>query len=163
MIEVTVDSIRVSLMSEHRLIMLKEIDGERQLPIWIGPWMAEAIAIRLQDRSYPRPLTHDLLNNVINEMGGEITHIVVNDMRNDTYYACIAVSVNGQRMEFDSRPSDAIALAIRANATIYVEDEVMSQHGIIPTEDVIEDAEGEDLAAFREFVNNLDLDDLPIQ
>ncbi|MBE9507340.1 MAG: bifunctional nuclease family protein, partial [Chloroflexi bacterium] len=67
MIEVTVDSIRVSLMSEHRLIVLKEVNGERQLPIWIGPWMAEAIAIRLQNRPYPRPLTHDLLNNVISE------------------------------------------------------------------------------------------------
>jgi len=164
MIEVTVDSIRVSLMSEHRLIMLKEIDGERQLPIWIGPWMAEAIAIRLQNRSYPRPLTHDLLSNIITEMGGEVSHIVVNDMRNDTYYARINVNVNGQQLEFDSRPSDAIALAIRSGATIYVEDEVMAQHGIIPEANVVEEADGdEDLAAFREFVNSLDLDDLPIQ
>lgn len=163
MIEVTVDSIRVSLMSEHRLIVLKEINGERQLPIWIGPWMAEAIAIRLQNRPYPRPLTHDLLNNVISEMGGEISHIVVNDMRNDTYYACITVNVNGQQLEFDSRPSDAIALAIRANATIFVEDDIMAQHSIIPEANVIEDLDSEDLAVFREFVNNLDLDDLPIQ
>jgi len=162
MIEVIVDSIRVSLMSEHRLIMLKEVNGERQLPIWIGPWMAEAIAIRLQNRPYPRPLTHDLLNTIINEMGGEVSHIVVNEMRNDTYYARITINVNGQKLELDSRPSDAIALAIRANATIFVEDEVM-QHSITPEADIIEDIDGEELAAFREFVNNLDLDDLPIQ
>jgi bifunctional DNase/RNase len=162
MIEVIVDSIRVSLMSEHRLIMLKEVNGERQLPIWIGPWMAEAIAIRLQNRPYPRPLTHDLLNTIINEMGGEVSHIVVNEMRNDTYYARITINVNGQKLELDSRPSDAIALAIRANATIFVEDEVM-RHSITPEADIIEDVDGEELAAFREFVNNLDLDDLPIQ
>ena len=163
MIEVTVDSIRVSLMSEHRMITLKEIGSERYLAIWIGPYEAEAIALKLQNRQVARPLTHDLLNNVIAEMGGEISHIVVNDMRNDTYYARISVNLNGEQLEIDSRPSDAIALAVRANATIFVEEEVMSKAGITPESDVTENATEEELAAFREFVNNLDLDDLPIQ
>jgi bifunctional DNase/RNase len=163
MIEVTVDSIRVSLMAEHRVIMLKEIGAERYLPIWIGPYEAEAIAIRLQGRRTPRPLTHDLLNNTIAEMGGEVSYIVVNEMRNDTYYARIMVNLDGQQVEIDSRPSDAIALAVRASATIFVEEEVMAQAGITPETDVTEDVDAEELAAFRDFVNNLDLDDLPVQ
>lgn len=163
MIEVTVDSIRVSLMSEHRVIMLKEIGADRYLPIWIGPYEAEAIALRLQNRQVPRPLTHDLLNNVFTELGGEVSHIVVNDMRNDTYYALINVNLNGERLEIDSRPSDAIALAVRANATIFVEEDVMAEAGITPEEDITETATDEELTAFRDFVDNLDLDDLPLQ
>lgn len=164
MIEVTVDSIRVSLVAEYRVIMLKETSAERYLPIYIGPYEAEAIAIRLRGRRTPRPLTHDLLNNVIADMGGEVSHIVVNDMRNDTYYARIHVELDGQRLEIDSRPSDAIALAVRAGAAIFVEEEVMDKAGITPEADImVEGDDGEDLAAFREFVDNLDLDDLPIQ
>jgi bifunctional DNase/RNase len=163
MIEVKVDSIRASLMSEHRVIILKEIGTERYLPIWIGPYEAEAIAIRLQNREVARPLTHDLLNNAIAEMGGKISHIIVNDLRNDTFYARITVSLNGQQVEIDSRPSDAIALAVRASASIFVAEDVMAQAGITPEEDVIEGTEDEDLSAFRDFVDSLDLDDLPVQ
>jgi bifunctional DNase/RNase len=148
-------------MSEHRIIVLKEIGGERHLPIWIGPYEAEAIVMRLQDRDISRPLTHDLLNNVITEMGGEIVRVVVSEMRDDTYFARIVVDLNDRRLEIDSRPSDAIALAVRANAPIFVEEAVMAL-GIFPEADITEGAE-EDLSAFREFVNRLDLDDLPIQ
>ena len=80
MIEVKVDSIRASLMSEHRVVILKDLDAERYLPIWIGPYEAEAIALRLQNREVARPLTHDLLNNVITELGGEVSHIMVTDV-----------------------------------------------------------------------------------
>jgi bifunctional DNase/RNase len=163
MIEVTVDSIRVSLMSDQRVVTLKEIHAERYLPIWIGPFEAEAIAIRLQHRTFSRPLTHDLLSNVISKMGGKVAYIVVNDMRDSTYYARIIMDLNGQQVEIDSRPSDAIALAVRAGATIFVEEDVMKQAGITPEEDATEDAGEQDLAAFREFVDKLDLDDLPIQ
>lgn len=163
MIEVVVDSIRISLMSEHRVVMLKEVNADRYLPIWIGPYEAEAIALRLQNRQVARPLTHDLLKNVISDLGGEVSHIVVNDMRNDTYYARIAVNVQGRIVEIDSRPSDAIALAVRANATIYVEDEVMARAGITPETDISAAMDDEELAAFREFVDKLDLDDLPVQ
>jgi len=161
MVEVKVDSIQVSLMSDHRVILLKEIDSERLLPIFIGPYEAEAIAIRLREIELPRPLTHDLLNNTITEMGGQVSHITVNALRNDTFYAYITVNVNGRKLEIDSRPSDAIALAVRANAPIFVEEQVMAE-GIMPEADV-SDVDDEELAAFRDFVDTLDLDDMPLQ
>ncbi len=163
MIEVKVESIQISLMTEHRVVILKEIDSERLLPIWIGPYEAEAIHIRLRDIEVARPLTHDLLNNVIAELGGEISHITVNDLRNDTFYARITVNLNGRQLEIDSRPSDAIALAVRANVSIYVEEDVMAQAGIVPEVDITEDIGDEELSAFRDFVDSLDLDDLPLQ
>jgi bifunctional DNase/RNase len=161
MIQVKVESIQVSLMTEHRVILLKEIDAERILPIWIGPYEAEAIAIRLREIDVARPLTHDLLNNVIAELGGEVSHILVSGLHNDTFYARISVSVNGRQMEIDSRPSDAIALAVRVGVPIYVEEEVMEQAGIVPEADISEDMD--DLSAFSDFISGLDLDDLPLQ
>lgn len=161
MIEVEIDSIRVSLMSEHRVIVLKALDDELYLPIWIGPYEAEAIAIRLKDVDISRPLTHDLLNNVIGEMGGDISHILVNALRDDTFYALIAVNVDGKELEIDSRPSDAIALAVRAGAPIFVAESVMDQASITPEQDIAEESEEEeDLSAFRDFLEGLDLDDL---
>jgi len=161
MIEVEIDSIRVSLMSEHRVIVLKAIESELYLPIWIGPYEAEAIAIRLKNVDISRPLTHDLLNNVIGEMGGDISHILVNDLRDDTFYALITVNVNGTSLEIDSRPSDAIALAVRAGVPIFVAEDVLEQASITPEEDITEGAEDdEELSAFRDFVEGLDLDDL---
>ncbi|MDY7079405.1 MAG: bifunctional nuclease family protein [Chloroflexota bacterium] len=162
MIEVKIDSIRASLMSDHRVIILKDIHSERLLPIWIGRYEAEAIAIRLQDIPVPRPLTHDLLNNAIVEMGGDISHIIVNDLRNDTFYAHIVVDMDGRQVKIDSRPSDAIALAVRASATIFVEEGVMAQASIVPEADVTETDE-EGLSAFRDFIDTLNLDDLPLQ
>jgi len=163
MIEVTVDSIRASLMSEHRVITLKDVDAERYLPIWIGPYEADAITIRLRNIEVARPLTHDLLNNVITEMGGEVSHITVSDLRNDTFYARIAVNIDGRQVEIDSRPSDAIALAVRANIPIFVDENVMARAGITPEADITEGAGDEELSAFRDFVNSLNLDDLPLQ
>lgn len=162
MIKVKVESIQVSLMTEHRVVLLREVNGERLLPIWIGPYEAEAIALRLRDVELPRPLTHDLLTNVISELGGKVSHITVNDLRDNTFYAFITVNLNGQKLEIDSRPSDAIALAVRVNASIFVTEEVMAEAGIIPEADVTEGGDVE-LAAFREFVSTLDLDDLPLQ
>lgn len=163
MIEVKVDSIRASLMSEHRVVILKDLNAERYLPIWIGPYEAEAIALRLQNREVARPLTHDLLNNVIAELGGEVSHIRVTALRNDTFYSIITVSLNGGRLEIDSRPSDAIALAVRANVPIFVDEDVMAEAGIVPEQDVAEETEDEALSAFRDFIDALDLDDLPVQ
>lgn len=161
MIEVEIDSIRVSLMSEHRVIVLKALENELYLPIWIGPYEAEAIAIRLKNVDISRPLTHDLLNNVIGEMGGDISYILVSDLRDDTFYALINVDVNGTRLEIDSRPSDAIALAVRAGVPIFVAETVMERASITPETDIAEGAEDdEELSAFRDFVEGLDLDDL---
>jgi bifunctional DNase/RNase len=163
MVEVKIESIRASLMSEHRVVILKDVSSERLLPIWIGRCEAEAIAIRLQNIEISRPLTHDLLNNAIGEMGGKVAHITVNDLRNNTFYAQILVDLNGRSVKIDSRPSDAIALAVRANATIFVADHVMAEASIIPESDITEEMDDEELSAFRDFINTLDLDDLPVQ
>ena len=163
MVEVKVQSIQVSLMTEHRVILLKEIGSERVLPIWIGTHEAEAIAIRMRGVRVARPMTHDLLSDVIDGLGGKVSHITVNDLRDDTFYARITVQLDGHEVEIDSRPSDAIALAVRAEVPIYVEDSVMTQAGIVPDVDVSMEADDEDLRAFRAFIDSLDLDDLPLQ
>jgi bifunctional DNase/RNase len=159
MVEVKIDSIRVSLVSPQRLVILKDIDQERFLPIWIGPFEAEAITIKLQDVDVKRPLTHDLLNKLISELGGVISHVLVSDLREDTYFARIIVGVDGNTLEIDSRPSDAMALAVRAGVPIFVAEEVMEKASITPEDDQSE-GESEDLSAFRDFVNTLDMDDL---
>jgi bifunctional DNase/RNase len=165
MIEVQTDSILVSLMSDSRVVILKEIGVERFLAIWIGQFEAEAIAIHLRSVEIKRPMTHDLLKNVIGELGGEIAYVVVNELRNDTFYARIAVNVNRKLLEIDARSSDAVALAVRANVPIFVEDKVMEAAGQVPEEDLgeLETAEDGELSAFRDFLNKLDLDDLPLQ
>lgn len=169
MIEVKIDSIRVSLMSQHRVVVLKDVDTDRYLPIWIGPFEADAITIQLQGVQVARPLTHDLLKNIIDDMGAAISHIMVSELKNDTFYARIVMDINGKSMEIDARPSDAIALAVRVNAPLFVAEEVMEMASIVP-EKSLEDLELEDepmseeeeeqLAAFRDFINELDLDDL---
>src|SRR5437762_8254133 len=107
MIEVSIDSVKVSLVSQYRLVVLKESGTERYLPIWIGPFEAEAITLQMQGVEVPRPLTHDLLKKMITTLGGHVSHIVVTDLRQETFYANIVLDVNGKRMEIDSRPSDA--------------------------------------------------------
>ena len=131
MLEMVIDSIRVSLMNYQRVVILKEKDSDRYLPIWIGPAEADAIAVKLQDISVPRPLTHDLLRSVIDTLGAAISHILVSDLESDTFYAKITINVNGKSIEVDSRPSDAIALAVRAQAPIYVEEKVLEKAGIL--------------------------------
>ena len=173
MIEVTIDSIRVSLMSQHRIVVLKEEEGERFLPIWIGPFEADAITLQLQGMDAPRPLTHDLLKSVLESLGGQVTHILINGLEKNTYFARIILDSNGDTMEVDSRPSDAIALAVRVNAPIYVSEEVMDSAGLQPEEEMsltdeelvepqeeVVDRSQDDLGAFEDFVEGLDLDNL---
>ena len=114
MVEMTIDSIRVSITNYQRVIILREKNAERLLPIWIGPAEADSIAVKLQDVSVPRPLTHDLLENVISNLGAKIDHINVSKLSDDTFYANIILNVAGRMIDIDSRPSDAIALAVRA-------------------------------------------------
>lgn len=181
MLEMSIDSIRVSLMNYQRVVILKEKDADRYLPIWIGPSEADAIAVKLQDVSVPRPLTHDLLGNVIEAMGGVVKRIVVTDLQNDTFYAKIILefgdSTNGNSKEVDSRPSDAIALAVRTNVPIFVEEPVLEKAGVQldketgkPVVGDAQDAKGENkppgadelrgMSAFTDFVEGLDLGDL---
>lgn len=162
MIEVVIDSIRISLISQHRIVMLRDVDGERRLPIWIGPCEAEAITIELQDVEIARPVTHDLLKNVIEEVGGTVSHILINELRDQVFYARLFIDVNGEMLEIDCRPSDAIAVAVRAKVPVFVEEMVMEEAGILPEPDVdeeIDEQEAEKLDAFKDFVDTLDFDD----
>jgi uncharacterized protein len=177
MIEVTVDSIRVSLMNYQRVVILKEKTAERYLPIWIGPSEADAIAVKLQGVSVPRPLTHDLLISVIDALGATINSIVVSDLKNDTFYAKILLNVDGEQMEVDSRPSDALALAVRAEVPIFAEEAVMDKAGILLDRETgkpvgspdgttgkdadtkVSDDEMKKMSAFYDFINTLDLED----
>jgi bifunctional DNase/RNase len=170
-IELTIESIRVSLRNYQRVVILREKDAERYLPIWIGPAEADAIAVRLQDVSVARPLTHDLLTNVIEQLGGIVQSVVVNDLANDTFFAKINVERDGQTLEVDSRPSDAIAIAVRTRVPIYVDESVLNRAGVLLNAEgePIETAEGrtggvtpeerERLSAFSDFISELDLDD----
>ncbi len=167
MIEVIIDSIRVSLMAQHRVVILKDISSERYLPIWIGPCEADAITAELKNMTASRPMTHDLLKSVINEMGAEVEYIVVNNLQDDIFFAQVVLGINGKQITIDARPSDAIALAVRARVPIYVEDEVMDKAAVIPdegmeatTEPQTEDASEEGLGVFQDFLDTLDLDDL---
>jgi bifunctional DNase/RNase len=164
MVEVVIDSIRVSLMSPQRIIILREMDSERFLPIWIGPCEADAITLSLQELEVARPLTHDLLRNVLKILGVEVLRVNITELREDVYYARIILSVNGREMDIDSRPSDALALAVRTNVPIFVDEEVMEEAASVPEEEVSEGELGEEsderLEVFKDFVEKLDLDDL---
>ncbi len=174
MVELTIESIRVSLMNYQRVVILKEKDSDRYLPIWIGPAEADAIAVRLQDVNVARPLTHDLLRSVIDTLGASVEHVVVNDLSNDTFFARITLQVDGRSLEIDSRPSDAIALAVRAQVPIYADETVLDKAGVKldaegqGLEGVTEVVEGprevspeelEKLSPFRDVIEGLDLED----
>lgn len=138
-VEVVIDSIRVSLMSQQRIVILREVDADRYLAIWIGPYEAEAITIALQDVEVQRPLTHDLLKNVFRALNARIVRVEVTSLRDDVYYGNIVAEVNGYTLDIDTRPSDALALAVRANVPILVSREVMETAGILPEEDLTEE------------------------
>jgi bifunctional DNase/RNase len=174
-----IDSIRVSLMNYQRVIILREKEADRFLPIWIGPAEADAIAVKLQNVAVPRPLTHDLLGSVISNLGGTVSYVVVSDLQNDTFFAKVIINVDGRAVEIDSRPSDAIALAVRTKAVLYAEDSVLEKAGIVMDKEtgkpVIPYAEAVDgegaagkevqedelrrLSAYKDFIDTLDLED----
>lgn len=166
MVEVTIDSIRVSLMSNHRIIILKDTQSDRYLPIWIGPCEADAITVTLQEQEVPRPLTHDLLRAAITEMGGIPEHVVIHALRNDVFYARIVVKQAGRVIELDSRSSDAIAFAVRVKVPIFVEETVLELAATSPDEEVQTTtpppAETNDdrLSIFKDYIDSLDLDNL---
>lgn len=165
--EMVIDSIRVSLMNYQRVVILKEKGSDRYLPIWIGPAEADAIAVKLQDVSVPRPLTHDLLGSVIKSLGAGLIRITVCDLQNDTFYAKLSLQLDGKVVEVDSRPSDAIALAVRVKAPIFAEDSVLAKAGVHLDKDAdgeggaagVDEKEMAKLSAFKDFINTLDLDD----
>jgi bifunctional DNase/RNase len=173
MVEVVIDSIRVSLISQQRIVILREVDADRYLPIWIGIYEAEAIALALQDVEVARPLTWDLLKNVFNIMDARLLRVEVTSLHDDTYYGNIVAEVDGRKIDIDSRPSDAIALAVRAHVPILVARPILDSVGVIPEEDMQEsggekseqppaplaDINEENLSVFEDFLDNLEIDD----
>lgn len=161
MITATVDSIRASLMSNQRVVLLKDTNAERYLPIWIGPFEAEAIAMALQHVKPPRPMTHDLLKAILDELKLRVSHVLVNELTENTFHAQIVMDSQERHLEIDARPSDAIALAARCSVPIYVAEEVMNHAGITPSAELepLEPAtpeEKQQLSAFRDFLDTLD-------
>ncbi len=186
MIETTVESIRVSLVTQNRVVILKEGGGDRHLPIWIGAYEAEAIAMELQGVTPTRPLPYDLMRTILADVGATIDQIVIADLNDQVFFARIMLNKDGRSIEIDSRPSDAIALAVRTGSRIMVDDAIMSQAGValeseedgttisrgIETSELdsastsgrtgertTSAGEDESLDVFRDFINSLDLDD----
>jgi hypothetical protein len=124
-IEMTIKGLMVDPITNMPIIILRDRDGQRVLPIWVGVFEANAIALQMENVATPRPMTHDLLKNVIADLKADIQKIVVSDLRDNTFYALIYLVVNGEPVAIDARPSDAIALALRAQAPIFVEDRVI--------------------------------------
>lgn len=176
MIEVVIDSIRVSLMSQQRIVILRERQAERYLPIWIGIYEAESITIALQEVEVARPLTHDLLKNLFEEFNAHIVRVEVVSLRDDTFFGNIVAEADGRTLNIDSRPSDALAVAVRAHVPILVARSVMDVAGIIPEEDLQEEETGEGesakaaapgsesgeerLSVFQDFLEGLNMEDL---
>ena len=187
MIETTVDSIRVSLVTQNRVVILKEVDGTRHLPIWIGAYEAEAIATELQGVTPTRPLPYDLMRDMLNQIGARVDRIMISELNNQVFFARIVIDHQGQSIEIDSRPSDAIAVAVRTGTRILVDESIMEQAGVPMDSDdddvddlgtqIANDLEGSEqamirpestergraeedrLGIFRDFINSLDLDD----
>jgi bifunctional DNase/RNase len=154
MIELNLVGVRVELPTNQPIVLLREREGERYLPIWIGAMEATAIAFALQGIVTARPMTHDLLKNVLEEVGVRVERIVITELREGTFYAIIHMQQNGSRYEVSSRPSDAIALAVRVNVPIFANEDVLSEASI-----VIKDDEEQEVEKFREFLDQVTPED----
>ncbi len=172
MIEVVIDSIRVHLMTPQRIVVLKQVNAERYLTIWVGPYEAEAITVALQEVEMVRPLTHDLLKNVFREFNARITRVEIVRLQDKIYYGNIVAEVDGREILVDSRPSDAIAIAVRSHVPILVHESVMEAAGAEPDQDLPEtaitprkdapaplsDEANDRLSVFKDFMDKLDID-----
>lgn len=168
MIQVTIDSVRVSLMSPQRVILLRQLDEDRYLPIWVGPYEAESITLALQEVEMARPLTHDLLKNVFNIFGAKILRVEIIALRENIFFGHIITEQNGKIIKIDSRPSDALAMAVRAHVSILVDPAVMDSAGIFPEDDIqaetpadetLSSENNERLSIFEDFFDQLEDDD----
>lgn len=175
MIEVVIDSIRVGLMSQQRVVILREMDAERYLAIWIDPYMAEQITFALQEVEVARPMTHDLIRDMLRTLDARVVRVEVQSLKADVFYGNIVVEVDGRNVNIDSRPSDALAIAVRTHVPILVSREVMDAAGILPEEDLEEGGNGMEAAleekdsempdpegrleVFEDFLENLEIDD----
>lgn len=171
MIEVVIDSIRVHLMAPQRVVVLKQVNAERYLTIWVGPYEAEAITVALQEVEMIRPLTHDLIKNVFNAFSAKVTRVEIVKLQDDIFYGNIVADASGREIHIDSRPSDAIAIAVRAHVPILVHQSVMESAGIEPDREVPESnlavrneappptsEDASRLSVFKDFIDKLDID-----
>jgi bifunctional DNase/RNase len=173
LVEMVVESVRVHMLSSRHVVILKETERDRYLPIWIGPWEASAIAMKLQGLAPERPLTHDLFATTLEELGIRIDRVVISDLADETFHARLILEGSGRRVEIDARPSDALALAVRTAVPIFAAESVLDQAGLGADGGLDED-EGSGgasllesigeapvdprLDVFRDFVNSLDVD-----
>lgn len=168
MIEVEIDSVRVSLTNQQRIVILKQANLERYLPIWIGLYEAEAITIALQDIQVARPQTHDLLKTLIQSLHAKLIQVEIMSLSDDVFYGNLVLDMKGERKDVDCRPSDALALAARMRVPILVTEDVMDQAGIVPEEDILsseiddfeEELDESNLDVFEDFLQNFSIDDL---
>jgi uncharacterized protein len=176
MVEVVIDSVRVSLTNQQRIVVLRDLTSDTYLPIWIGPYEAEAITIALQEIEVARPQTHDLVKNILHMLNAHLLRVEIVNLREDVFYANLVVELNDQVVSIDSRPSDALALAVRSNVSILVSHDVLDSAGIHPEQDIQDDEAApsaaptqpsdagdkseERLSVFEDFLENLDLNDL---
>ena len=173
MVEVVIDSIRVHLMAPQRVLVLKQTTTARYLTIWVGPYEAEAITIALQEVEVARPLTHDLLKSIFTAFNARITRVEIIKLENDIFYGNIIAETDGQEIRIDSRPSDAIAIAVRAHVPILVHVDVMEAAGMSPEVDMpaevsapprkeapapLSDEANDRLSIFKDFIDKLDID-----
>ena len=166
MVEMSVDSVRISVETNQRVVILKDTESERYLFIWIANPEAYSIAMELQGATPQRPLTHDLLKSVISELGGQLTSVIITDLQDDIYYARLVFDIDGRHVEIDSRPSDAIAIAVRLKSPIYVAESVLEnasvtlQNGDDHDETIVREkqtaARDYNLEVYRDFINGLE-------
>src|SRR5579872_46425 len=149
LVKVFVESVRIDMRNNTRIVLLKDAKIERYLLIHIGEWESFAIAVELQGHKSVRPFTHDLLNNILGHLDAKVTSIVVHSLQNDVFFASINLEHGEKQLEIDARPSDAIALAVRCNAPIFVEESVLEQAGLRVA---VKNEEDDKLAVFRDFV-----------
>jgi uncharacterized protein len=174
LVEMVVESVRVHMLSSRHVVILKETERDRYLPIWIGPWEASAIAMKLQGLTPERPLTHDLFATTLEELGVRVDRVVISDLSDETFHARLILEGPGRHVEVDARPSDALALAVRTGVRIFAADSVLDQAGLGADGGLDDDEEGGSAASllettgeqvvdprldmFRDFVNSLDVD-----
>ena len=157
--KMSIYGMNMDLFSSSPIVILKVEDENRYLPIWIGQAEARSILFKLQNQEFVRPLTHDLALNLVNELGGSMERITVTELRDSTFFATIRLEIDGKTVEVDSRPSDAIALAIRSGAEIFASDEVIEEAGVV-FEEAIEDApEDEVVDKFKDWMNRVSPED----
>ena len=176
LVEMVVESVRVHMLSSRHVVILKESEHDRYLPIWIGPWEASAIAMKLQGLTADRPLTHDLFATALENLGVRVDRVVISTLAEETYHARLHLERDGTIFEIDSRPSDALALAVRTGGRIFASEAVLEQAALGGDATATGDEAGEVVAegsplestgekivdprldVFRDFVNSLDVD-----